>query len=311
MKKILFIISTIALITSCKEKMSEEEIYSIGIKSCRKPAAFIKQLGFDISRSAFSTTHNKYKGVVLVQVPANPTDTNGFKLYQDSSWKQFGHMGSLTTDDNGNTYTANIPVVNNLDVAIMEMNKIYKINAATGKMELFCTLPKADSTEGIVPYGIMGLYYDCHAKKLYVSTVSGSTRDVEKGKIYVIDVATAKIIDELKGVDAIGVFVGGNTGEKRLYFGAARSSKLFSTELNKDGTFANPKKINTDLTLDNLGPRGYDKIRRIRYDKYGNLLMYGIEFNFSLAAQSEKPETGYQFNYDDVDKKWVFKKIMQ
>lgn len=311
MKKIVFIISTIALITSCKEKMSEEEIFSIGVKSCRKPAAFIKQLGFDITRSAFSTTHNRYKGVVLVQAPSNPNDTNGFKLYQDSSWKQFGFMGSLTTGEDGSAYTANIPMVNNLDVPIMQMNKIFKIDATTGKMNVYCTLPKADSVEGIVPFGILGVYYDCHAKKLYASTVSGSTRDVEKGIIYVIDLATAKVIDELKGVDAMGVFVGGNTGEKRLYFGSARSSKLFSTELNKDGTFANKKTITTDLTLDNLGPRGYDKIRRIRYDKYGNLILSGIEFNFSLAAQSERPETGYQFNYDDVEKKWIFKKIMQ
>ncbi|MCX6208027.1 MAG: hypothetical protein NTZ59_00650, partial [Bacteroidetes bacterium] len=238
-------------------------------------------------------------------------DTTGFKVYQDSSWKQFGFMGSLTTDETGNVYTANIPMVNNLDVPILAMNKVYKIDAQTGKMNLYCTLPKADSSEGIVPFGVLGVYYDCHGKKLYAATVSGSTRDNEKGVIYVVDIATAKVVDELKGYDAAGVFVGGTTGEKRLYFGSTRGSKVYSTALNKDGIFTNKKSINTELNLDNLGSRGGDKARRIRFDKSGNLLIYGVEFNYSLAAQSEKPETEYQFNYDENEKKWVFYKIVR
>ncbi|MFY8128412.1 MAG: YncE family protein, partial [Chitinophagaceae bacterium] len=309
MKKYLYIVSSLLLYTSCKEKMKEEEVFEIGIKPCKKAASFIKTIGFDANRAAFSTSHNQYKGVVLIQAPNTPTDSLHF--YQDSSWKQFGYMGSLTTDKDGNTYTANIPLVNNLDYAIMDLNRIYKIDAITGKMEVFFSLPKADSINDVVPYGILGLYYDCHANKLYVSSVSGSTRNVEKGIIYVIDMETKQIVDDLKGFDAMGVFVGGNTGEKRLYFGSARTSKLFSTELNKDGTFSNKDKVSTDLTLDNLGPRGNDKIRRIRYDKFGNLTLYAIEFNFSLAAPTQKPETGYQFNFDDIEKKWFFKKILE
>jgi hypothetical protein len=306
-RKIVFLLLIISA-TSCNN-MTDEEIGQIGILPCKKPAPFIKKLGFDPSFSAFSTTEHTQKGLVLIQFPKNAADTFGKKMYQDSTWKQFGYMGSITTDNDGNTYTAPIPMVNNLEVPITEMNKIYKVNSVTGKMELFCNLPKPINGADIVPFGILGVYYDCHGKKLYAASVSGSTRDEEKGVIYVIDIATTKVVDELKGYDAAGIFVGGTTGEKRLYFGSTRKPNIYSVALNKDGLFKNTT-INTELTLDNLGPRGNDKARRIRYDKLGNLIIYGVEFNYSLAAQSNKPETGYQFNYNEAEKKWEFAKIL-
>ncbi|MFY7965326.1 MAG: hypothetical protein ACOVO1_10545 [Chitinophagaceae bacterium] len=313
MKKInlSLLLVSLVIITSCGNKMTEEEIAQIGISSCRKPASFIKKIGFEANRSAFSTTELNTKGIVLIQFPKTPADTTDRKVFQDSTWKQFGFMGSLTTDENGNLYTAPIPMVNNLDIPIAEMNKIFKLDNVTGKLELFMNLPKPDtSVTDIVPFGILGIYFDCHSKKLYAASVSGSTRDEENGVIYVIDINTKTVIDQLKGYDAAGLFVGGTTGEKRLYFGSTRKPNIYSVTLTKDGKFDDTK-IKTELTLDQLGPRGNDKARRIRYDKYGSLIVYGIEFNYSLAAQSNKPETGYQFNYNETDKKWEFVKILQ
>lgn len=311
--KNIFKISIVAatfLFASCADKMTEEEIAQIGVTPCRKPAAFIKKIGFDATMSAFSTTEHRMKGLVLIQFPKNLGDSASKKIFQDSSWKQFGFMGSITTDESGNAYTAPIPMVNTLEVPTTEMNKVYKVDCNTSKMELYCNLPKPDSSAEIVPFGVLGVYYDCHGKKLYAASVSGSTRDEEKGVIYVIDINTKKIIDQLKGYDAAGVFVGGTTGEKRLYFGSTRKPNVYSVALTKDGRFKNTE-IKTELTLDQLGPRGNDKARRIRYDKLGNLIIYGVEFNYSLAAQSNRPETGYQFNYNEADKKWEFYKILQ
>ena len=312
MKNSLKISVAIAMfcLASCAGKMTEEEIAQIGIASCRKPASFIKQIGLDPTISAFSTSEARMKGVVLIQFPKIAGDTANKKIYQDSSWKQFGNMGSLTTDDNGNIYTAPLPVVNNLDFPISELNKIYKIDNTTGKLDLFLSLPKPDTTVEIVPYAVLGVYFDCHGKKLYVASVSGSTRDEEKGVIYVVDINTKKIVDQLKGYDAAGVFVGGTTGEKRLYFGSTRKPNVYSVELTKEGKFKNTE-VKTELTLDQLGSRGSDKARRIRYDKFGNLIIYGVEFNYSLAAQTNRLETGYQFNYDETEKKWKFFKTLQ
>jgi len=311
MKNIIKIsaVASVVLFASCADKMTEDEINEIGITSCRKLAPFIKQLGFNPNTSAFSSTELNTKGIVLIQFPQNANDTIR-KVYQDSTWKKFGYMGSITTDDKGNAYTAGIPMVNTLDLPIKEMNKIYKIDAITGKMNVFCSLPLPDSIEGIVPFAILGVYFDCHGKKLYVSSVAGSTRDSEKGVIYVVDVNKAEVVDALKGYDAMGLFVGGIDNEKRLFFGSARNPIINSVALNKSGFFKN-KNIKKELSLDNLGPRGSDKARRIRFDKAGNLIIYGIEFNYSLAAQSNRPETGYQFNYNEPEKKWEFMNILQ
>lgn len=309
MKKIFICICSVIVVVSCKEKMSEQEIYSIGKTPCRKPAAFIKQIGFDPNTSAFSTTEKRVKGLVLVQFPKTVADSNSYKIYQDSSWKQFGFMGSITTDDKGNVYTAPIPMVNTLETPIAEMNKVYKVDANTGKMQLFYELPKPIVTAGTVPFAVMGNFFDCHSKKLYVSSVAGSTREKESGSIYVIDLTTNKVIDELKNIDAMGLFVGGTTGKKLLYFGNARASTIQCVELDKEGKFET-KKPETILSLDGLGPRGNDRARKIRCDKYGNLIVHGLDFAFNLAAQSDRPETVYQFNYSDDEKKWTFYSIL-
>ena len=307
--KSLPLLFTVILLSSCSGRMTEEEIAQIGIKPCRNPALFIKDVGFNPAHAAFSTTELSVKGLALVQLPMNPHDSANRKVWQDSTWNKYGHMGSVTTDENGSAYTAPLPFVNNLDMPISELNKIYKVDYITGKMNLYCTLPKPDSANDIVPFGVLGVYYDCHGKKLYAASVSGSTKDAEKGVIYVIDINTAKVVDQLNGYDAAGLFVGGNTGEKRLYFGGLRKSNIYSVELTKDGKFRNTD-VKTEMSLDQLGPRGNDKARRIRYDKLGNLIIQGVEFNYSLAAQSNRTETAYQFTYNDEDKKWEFNKII-
>jgi hypothetical protein len=306
-KYIAVVVSILAL--SCKEKMTDEEIYSIGQINCKKSAPFIGKLGFKPNASAFSTTEKRMKGLVLIEFPANKTDTLGYKMYQDSSWKKFGFLGSISIDEFGNMYTSPIPMVNTLDIPIDSMNRLYKVDANTGKMDILLRLPKANITASSVPFGILGNYYDCHAKKLYISSVSGSTMDNEAGTIYVIDLITNTIIDEYKGIDAMGLFVGGNTGKKMLYIGKARTSEIATLELDKEGKFTS-NKLESVFSLDGLGPRGNDRAKKIRSDKLGNLIVNGLDFAFNLAAQSETPETIYKLVYDDVEEKWKFHSIL-
>ena len=288
---------------ACKEEMSQNEILQIGIANCRTLAPFIKKMNFDVSRSGFSSNETNIKGLALVQFPASPADTLSKKVYTDPSWGKYGYMGSITTDNTGSAYTAPIPKVNTLDNPLSTLNRIYKVDAQTGVMSIFCKLPQADTAAGVVAFAVLGVYYDCHAGKLYASTVAGSTRDEEKGVIYMINPQTGKVEDEFTGHDAVTIFVGGVTGEKRLYFGSARGSEIYSVKLNKAGKFKGD--LRTEFTLEQLGPRGDDKARRIRLNDQGMMMVYGVEFNYSLAAQSNKPETLYRFAYNRESEAWV------
>ena len=291
----------LTVIVSCQESISDEEIATIGRTKNKKPAAFIQRLGFNPNQSAFSSAVHQMKGIVLLQ--AVPAFKDSFLKYQHPTWSQYGWMGSITSDDSGNLYTAPIPFVNSLDNGLSTINTIYKIDQQTGEMNLFFKLPIPDSVAGVIPFGVMGLYYDSHGKKLYVSSIAGSTSDDEKGVIYILDIENKTIADKITGIDAMGLFVGGNTGEKKLYFGKCRSSEIHSIKLNKSGSFVSKPVL--EINLDQLGPRGNDKARRIRYDNNGNLVVYGIDFNYSLAANSDKIETIYKFVYNPTDKKWL------
>jgi len=295
----------ILFLGSCESKLTEEEISQIGITQCHKVPEYVQSKGFNPERTAYSTSDGKINGVVLIELPRSRQDTL-IKKFVDPSWTRFGNMGSVTTDDLGNAYTAPMPHVNNLSSPLSQINRIYKIDHITGQLAPFKELPATDTTTGVVQYAIMGLYFDCQGRKLYVATVAGSTRDNENGIIYEIDPETGKILDQLKGHDAMGLFVGGVTGKKLLYFGSARNPEINSIELTKSGDFKG--KVKMEVSLDQLGPRGDDKARRIRYDQLGNLIVYGIEFNFNLTAPSIKAENLYHFRYLQADEKWEYVK---
>jgi hypothetical protein len=305
----IIIISIAAVIAlCCQSKMSKEEIIRIGIEQCARQPLFVLNEGFNPSKSAFSTTQPNINGLVLIEATGIPSDTN-FKYYRHPSWKKMGNMGSITTGADGTIYTAPVPKINTLERPLSKMNVIYKVNHITGQMTELCILPKADTTTGVVPYAVMGVFYDCHSGKLYASSVAGSSADNENGAIYLINPISGEIEDEYKGIDCIGLFVTGITGEKRLYLGSARSSDIYSIEINKEGKFIGKHKI--EFTLDQLGPRGDDKARRIRIDGNGNFLIFGVEFNFSLAAPTVIPQSIYQFGFNSENNKWELITISQ
>ena len=291
------------LILGCREKMDEEDVLQIGITVCQQQPQFIVSTGLNPNRAAFSTSERNKKGLVLLQLPENNTDPSGRKTWQHPSWSQFGYMGAITTDENGNVYTIPIPVINVLDNPIEKQNIIYKVSSENGVMKPLVDLPMTIKPGNPNVFGLLGLFYDCHAKKLYAGTVAGSTRDSENGIIYSIDPVDGKIIDKLTGRDALGLCVGGITGEKRLYFGSSRTPDIYSVELSKSGRFIG--QVKKEFSLDLLGPRGDDKARRIRFDKNGNMMIFGVEFNYNLTAPTEKQETIYRFRYDEEEKKWV------
>jgi len=271
--------------------------------NCKLVPPFVGRMGFDTKRSYFSTSEKRTMGLFLVEAAdaANPT-AGATKKYQDSSWKKAGGLASIQLDSRGNIFTVPAPFINVLSNHAEDQNTVYRVNGQTGVMAPFIKLPLPDSLPAENPYGILGIVYLCESGSLYISTVAGSSRNQEKGILYQVDAVSGNTGSKLTGMDILGMGIAYTTGERRLFFGKARHSEVWSVVLDKNGAFAGTPQF--EFTLAGLGPRGDDKARRIKTDKNGRLEVYGTAFNFNLIAPTEKQETVYLFAYNEASKKW-------
>ncbi len=288
---------------SCKEEAVEFQT-----NECKNQPIFFKNIGFDPNRTAYTTSENRKMGLHLVQFNATgDTSNGGKKLYQHPSWKSAGWLGPILVDPKGNCFVGPIPVINLLDNPPAKQNIIYKVDAVSGEMKPYMELPVAESISVTNPYGILGFIYLCESNTLYVSTVQGSTREKEMGVIYAIDVATEKIIDKITNTDALGMGISYITGKRKLYFGSARTSDIFSISLSKEGKFINHPSL--EFSISDIGPRGDDKARRIKFDRAtGDMQVYAIEFNYNLTAPTEKQENIFSFSWNSDTQKWEHNK---
>lgn len=302
----IFLMSlTLCLISfnSCKQETVEFQT-----NDCKSQGAFIKKVGFDPARSALSTSENRKMGLQLIQFNAQgDTSNGGKKIYQHPSWKTAGWLGSILIDPQGNCFVGPVPVINLLDNPPAKQNIIYKVDATSGEMKPFIELPVAKNTSPTNPYGILGFTYLCESNTIYVSTVHGSTRETELGFIYAIDAATEKVIDKIQNTDVLGMGISYITGKRKLYFGSARNSSIYSISLSKEGKFVNHPSL--EFSISDIGPRGDDKARRIKFDKItGSMQIYAIEFNYNLTAPTEKQESIYNFSWNNDIQKWEYNK---
>lgn len=279
------------------------------IKPCQKEPAFILKYGLDPLWSALSTSEKHRKGLVLVELIKTGTEskpsTNTFRgrIFQDSSWIKAGWLSGISLDAAGNVYTIPAPLVSVLDNPPQNQNSIFKIDAQTGIMQKWLQLPLKKYESGNSPYGLMGISFDCNSGTLFAASIAGSKRFQEKGIIYSIEALSKKIKDSLVGIDAIGLTLYFDpAGKKRLLFGKARTGEIWSIVIDQNARFLK-NSLQKELSLEGLGPRGDDKARKIRYAN-GILSINGIAFNYNLQASSEKPETVYDFKWQEGNKKW-------
>jgi hypothetical protein len=270
-------------------------------RDCRSTPVFMRDKGLDFSRLAFSTSDRKKMGLLVTEIAT--LEGQSVKTYQHPSWKKAGWLGPLVLTEKGEIWVAPVPVINTLENKTTEQNRLWKVDGRTGEMSLAVELPMpSQALQGQNPYGLIGLGYDCDTQVLYASSVSGSTMDVERGRLYAIEAKSNKILGQLDSLDAFGVGVGTVLGAKRLYYGSARHGGVFSIALLPDGTFSGKPRL--ELSLNDLGPRGDDRARKIRFGTDGSLSITGIEFYYNLTAPTEKQETVYQFKYNEGEGRW-------
>ncbi len=291
----------ICISIGCKSPMVEYQT-----NDCKKSPDFVKTIGYNPQRSALSTSEKRTMGLVLVQINDNGDTTNGGrKIYQHPTWKSAGWLGPLQLTPQGNCFVAPIPVINLIDNPPAKQNTIYKVDNEKGILQQFVSLPIKDSISNQNPFGVMGLAYLCESNTLYATSISGSTRAKQNGVLYAINAVDGSIVDKKIGIDAIGMGISYLSGKRVLYIGSARTSDVMQINLTEKGKFEG--ELNLAFTLANLGPRGDDKVRRIKFDKAtGQMLVYGVEFNFNLTAPTEKQETIYKFNWNDEEKMWKY-----
>lgn len=267
--------------------------------------------GINPAKAAISTSEKKQKGLVVVelQTPADPNSARG-NTYQHPSWDDAGYLGAFALDYDGNIFAVPSPMVSVLYNPQESQNIIYRIDTKNAEMKPFINLPhNAPNNNYNVqnPFGLIGIFYDCDNHSLYASSVFGSDEQKEIGKIVHIDIQTKQILDEFQNIDPFGLAIARSTGEKRLFFGKARTGEVFSLALDSNGNFAGQPRL--EFSLEGLGPRGDDRVRRIKPLANGDLQVYGLEFYYNLTAPTEKPETLYVFSYNMMQQKWVLRSI--
>lgn len=264
---------------------------------CQQTPAFVRGLGFG-GGVALSTSDRFLQGLILVE---------GERKYQHPSWKSAGSLAPLQRDAQGNVYAAPAPWIDTLENKPDEQNKIYRVDGQTQEMKQFVELPKMKMPTAENPFGVLGLTFDCDTNSLYAATVFGSTRNETNGGIFQIDAKTGKIVSQKTGVDAVGIGVFNSAKGKRLYYGLARASEIWSVDLNDDGSFSNDAR--REFSFADLGARGDDKARRINFTQNAQgfeMAVIGIEFGFNLIAPTEKQETVYRYRYDLAKDVWTY-----
>jgi len=274
-----------------------------GVTGCRGMPRFATRLGY-ADRLGISTSERLYRGLVIFdgRVPVT-TDPALRDIHQEPSWDDAGTLGTFVIDRDGHIYTAAVPRTAVSDNPPGSLNVIYRIDSDTAELQPFITLPGAPAGSSDNPFGILGMTYDCDTHALYVSTVAGSTRQSEAGRIVRIDLASGEISDEVIGIDAIGLAVfQGRTG-KRLYVGLARSADVGSVELDAAGHATGEFRI--DLTLDEQVTTFADpRVRRISFDQT-NMTLFVVPFTFNLRAVSEQQQVTLRYGYDAERDTWV------
>lgn len=273
-----------------------------GVTGCRGIPRFAARLGY-ADRLGISTSERMYKGLVIFDgrtpVTADPAQRD---IYQEPSWDDAGTLGPFVIDRDGHIYTAAVPRTAVSDNPPGSLNVVYRVDSDTGELQPFVTLPGAAGSSDN-PFGILGMAYDCDTHALYVSTVAGSTRQMEQGRIVRVDLVSGAISDEVIGVDAIGLAVFQGRAGKRLYIGLARSPEVGSVALDAEGHATGEFRIDLDID-EHLAPFAEPRVRRISFDQT-NMTLFVVPFAFNLRAVSEQQQVVLRYGYDAERDSWV------
>lgn len=267
---------------------------------CAAQPKFIAKTGMQ-QPVAIDTQQSRLPGLVIKELRGEK------RTFRHPSWSISGYLASTVRDRQGNIYAVPTPSIGLDTNPLARRNHVYKVDSDSGKMTTFVELPTDGDESQMNPFGTLGLTLDCDRDVLFVSSVADSTPTTQRGAIYQIDLVTGEVLRRKTEVDAIGLGIF-NTGDgKRVYFGDARSSSVYSIALNADGSFG----VSTpqyELSLLHLVNGNSTQVRKIRFVKdrlHGYLMIVSeTEFAFRLAAHSVQSYRHYKFAWSAEKQKW-------
>lgn len=299
MRKVSTLLLVGFLLNACGQP--DREPFKLGVaNACQAMPAFINQTGIG-AQVAIDTQQRGYMGLRLL----NPQTR---KTWQHPTWDDVGHVGAFTRDNAGNIYVAPTPEVSLANNPPALQNRIYKIDTNTGEMSLWLDLPAVAPPSLSNPFGTMGLFYDCDTDSLYASSLAGSEARQVHGRIYRIDLASQQVKAQLEAVDAIGIGVFNGIEHKRLYFGSARSSDVYSVTLDARGDFT--PELRHEFALASLPEGNTTSVRKFEFVKKQEQYVMQLketEFGFRLLAENNPRKRVYRFIYQSAQDRWEFK----
>lgn len=265
--------------------------------ACRTQPKFVA--GLPVSLNAMIGTSTV--GVTGLSIIDPASDPNESKILQLPTWDMGGNLGPYVIDGEGNIFAGATPMASLELNPPDKQNIIYRVDTNTGEMKPWIDLPAAQPPSATNPFGILGMGFDCFTQSIYVATVSGSTPTEEVGRIYQIERSTGAILDQIDNVDAMGVGVATlPSGERRLYYGLARSSEVRSVRLELNGNFTSGEAegdFRSEFALATLQGGQNDRAQRITFDADGVMQVKGVQFTYSLQVTAQVPIATYRMRY--------------
>jgi hypothetical protein len=197
--------------------------------------------------------------------------------------------------------------VNTLLNPFEKQNRVYKVDTYTGVMTTFVDLPMSIKPGPSNPFGVLGIFFDCSANQLLVSTVAGSSESREMGAVYTIDIATKKVTKLFGDKDIYGLAVQMHKGKRTLFVADVRSSTVYSAEVDASNKLVS--ELKKEFSILGIGPRGDDKIRKIRFAKDGSMQLSTVLFYYNLTAPSEEQQSKLTYVFNPASDRWELRAI--
>ncbi len=301
---VLYVNSQVARTDNAHSSAEAPRFLAGSVYGCRRIPAFVHQNGLR-QPVAVDTKQSKILGPVFRELRPNG------KVFRDASWEEVGHTGTVILDKRGDMFIFPVPAVSLDHNPPHKQNRVYRIDGKTAEMSLFIELPGHDAPNHSNPFGVMGLAYDCETDSLYISSIAGSKPNQELGAIYQVDIKSTKIVSQIAGLDVLGMGVFNTIKEKRLYFGSARDTGIYSFVLASSGAIPSSVKPRYEFALSDIPDGSTSKAKKIRFTRAkdrGHLVTISeLDFDYRLIAQHTNLVKKYIFRYKPNKDIWVYK----